>query len=79
MGWNHQLVIHWFIVQGIAHVTLDSLTHLSYPAAGVLPKVSLTAFVNGWLVDTLGPTKVTIISGEGRFCLVVSLKELRGI
>eukprot|EP00434_Breviolum_minutum_P005796 symbB.v1.2.005110.t1/scaffold294.1/size237520/8 len=25
--------------------------------------VSLTAFVNGWLVDTLGPTKVTIISG----------------
>ena len=33
----------------------------------MLPKVSLTAFVNGWLVDTLGPTKVTIISGEGRF------------
>jgi len=31
-GWNHQLVIHWFIAQGIAHVTLDSLTHLSYPA-----------------------------------------------
>ncbi|CAL1149436.1 unnamed protein product, partial [Cladocopium goreaui] len=26
-------------------------------------RVSLTAFVNGWLVDTLGPTKVTIISG----------------
>ncbi|CAJ1359413.1 unnamed protein product, partial [Effrenium voratum] len=25
--------------------------------------VSLTAFVNGWLVDTLGPTKVTMIAG----------------
>ena len=34
-----------------------------------MPKVSLTAFVNGWLVDTLGPTKVTIISGEGRVFL----------
>ena len=59
-------------------MTLDSLTHLSYPAAGVLPKVSLTAFVNGWLVDTLGPTKVTIISGEGRFFGWFLLKNFGG-
>ena len=40
-----------------------------FPPFGLKPgwtggsEVSLTAFVNGWLVDTLGPTKVTIISG----------------
>lgn len=29
--------------------------------------VSLTAFINGWLVDTLGPTKVALIAGALNF------------
>lgn len=36
-------------------------------------QVSLFAFVNGWLVDVLGPTKVTIISGGASAVIVLAV------